>query len=199
MCTELSPCTENSLSLVFLVRKGPLIRAKKFSRVSILSHLVDVLDIFSFFGETDFYTPPVLGGAALLPFSAPAVYKKSCALGTLIFIHRWRWKRQKGSTSQHWRCIKIRLPFFLLGEGEGRVRGTGAEGGGGGSIFYWKSQEGGGVSRMEGPRGREGVCGVTLELWKEAKKHSRHQKARKFWNATMQSEHGPAPPKPLYS
>ena len=24
--------------------------------------------------ETDFYTPPVLGGAALLPFSAPAVY-----------------------------------------------------------------------------------------------------------------------------
>ena len=26
-------------------------------------------------GETEFYTPPVLGGAALLPFSAPAVYK----------------------------------------------------------------------------------------------------------------------------
>ena len=25
--------------------------------------------------ETDFYIPPVLGGAALLPFSAPAVYK----------------------------------------------------------------------------------------------------------------------------
>ena len=25
--------------------------------------------------ETDFYAPPVLGGAALLPFSAPAVYK----------------------------------------------------------------------------------------------------------------------------
>ena len=25
--------------------------------------------------ETDFYTPPVLGGAGLLPFSAPAVYK----------------------------------------------------------------------------------------------------------------------------
>ena len=25
--------------------------------------------------ETEFYTPPVLGGAALLPFSAPAVYK----------------------------------------------------------------------------------------------------------------------------
>ena len=28
-----------------------------------------------FMWETDFYTPPVLGGAALLPFSAPAVYK----------------------------------------------------------------------------------------------------------------------------
>ena len=26
------------------------------------------------FWETDFYTPPVLGGAVLLPFSAPAVY-----------------------------------------------------------------------------------------------------------------------------
>ena len=25
--------------------------------------------------ETDFYTPPVLGSAALLPFSAPAVYQ----------------------------------------------------------------------------------------------------------------------------
>ena len=25
--------------------------------------------------ETYFYTPPVLGGAAFLPFSAPAVYK----------------------------------------------------------------------------------------------------------------------------
>ena len=25
--------------------------------------------------ETDFYTPPVLGGAALLPFSAPVVCK----------------------------------------------------------------------------------------------------------------------------
>ena len=26
-------------------------------------------------GETDFYTPPVLGGAALLDNSVPAVYK----------------------------------------------------------------------------------------------------------------------------
>ena len=60
--------------------------------------------------ETDFYTPPVLGGAALLPFSAPAVYKNQGSLGRRIFIHRWRWKRQKGSTSQHWWCIKISLP-----------------------------------------------------------------------------------------
>ena len=29
----------------------------------------------NFIPKTDFYTPPVLGGAALLPFSAPAVYK----------------------------------------------------------------------------------------------------------------------------
>ena len=32
--------------------------------------------------ETDFYTPPVLGGAALLPFSAPAVYKNQGPQGT---------------------------------------------------------------------------------------------------------------------
>ena len=31
--------------------------------------------ILSELWETDFYTPPVLGGAALLPLSAPAVYK----------------------------------------------------------------------------------------------------------------------------
>ena len=61
--------------------------------------------------ETDFYTPPVLGGAALLPFSVPAVYKKSWSLRHRIFIHRWCWKRQKGSSSQHWRCIKISLPL----------------------------------------------------------------------------------------
>ena len=34
-----------------------------------------VSQFFPIFWETDFYTPPVLGGAALLPFSAPAVYK----------------------------------------------------------------------------------------------------------------------------
>ena len=33
------------------------------------------MEVFLQKWETDFYTPPVLGGAALLPFSAPAVYK----------------------------------------------------------------------------------------------------------------------------
>ena len=32
--------------------------------------------------ETDFYTPPVLGGAALFENSAPAVYKVQGPLGT---------------------------------------------------------------------------------------------------------------------
>ena len=43
-----------------------------------------------------------LGGAALWPFSAPAgCIKKSCALRAQDFyIHRWRRKRQEGSTSQ---------------------------------------------------------------------------------------------------
>ena len=38
-----------------------------------------------------------------------APVQKSCALRTLNFIHRWRWIVKKGSTSQHWRCIKITL------------------------------------------------------------------------------------------
>ena len=38
--------------------------------------------------------------------------------------------------------------FFLLGEGEGGVRGAGR--GGGGSICYWKCQEGGGLPVGEG-------------------------------------------------
>ena len=40
--------------------------------------------------ETDFYTPPVLGGVAFFDNSAPAVYKNSGSLGHRIFIHRWR-------------------------------------------------------------------------------------------------------------
>ena len=54
-------------------------------------------------GDWFLYTSSA-GGAALLPFSAPAVYKKSCALRTLIFIHRRRWKRQKG---QHLPALEV--------------------------------------------------------------------------------------------
>ena len=39
--------------------------------------------------ETDFDTPPVLGGAALLDTSAPAVYKIQGPYGTRSFLHRW--------------------------------------------------------------------------------------------------------------
>ena len=46
-------------------------------------------------------------------FPAPAVYKNPVSQGHRIFIHRWRWKRQKGSTSQHWRCIKMSLLVLL--------------------------------------------------------------------------------------
>ena len=49
--------------------------------------------------------------------------------------------------------------FFLLGEGEGGVRGARK---GRGSVFYCKSQEGRGVCPRGGggeARGREGVCG----------------------------------------
>ena len=41
--------------------------------------------------ETDFYTPPVLGGAALLPFSAPAVCIKIKVLRAQdSYFHHWR-------------------------------------------------------------------------------------------------------------
>ena len=45
--------------------------------------------IFELQWETDFYTPPVLGGAALFDNSAAAVYKNSGSLGHRIFIHHW--------------------------------------------------------------------------------------------------------------
>ena len=46
--------------------------------------------------------------------------------------------------------------FFLLGEGEGGVRGRQEAGG---SVFYWQSQRGGGLLGGEGTRGRESVVG----------------------------------------
>ena len=61
--------------------------------------------MFLLFWETDFYTPPVLGGAALLPFSAPEVYRKS---GFLYTAGAENGKR----ASQHW-CIKNSLPCCL--------------------------------------------------------------------------------------
>ena len=45
--------------------------------------------------------------------------------------------------------------FFLLGEGEGGVRGAGR---GGSTFLKGKSQEGC-LQEGEGPRSREGVCG----------------------------------------
>ena len=59
-----------------------------------------------------FYTPPVLGGAALSDNSAAAEKKKLCAQRTLSFIYRWRWIVKKGNTSQHLKCIKISLPVL---------------------------------------------------------------------------------------
>ena len=56
--------------------------------------------------ETDLHTPPVLGGEALFDNSAPAVYKNQGPQGT-EFLYT---AGAEGSTSQHWRCIKISLP-----------------------------------------------------------------------------------------
>ena len=43
------------------------------SGIQIVIISVRTVFLFARKWETDFYTPPVLGGAALLPFSAPAV------------------------------------------------------------------------------------------------------------------------------
>ena len=49
--------------------------------------------------------------------------------------------------------------FFLLGEGEGGVRGAGRRGGGGGrGRFFIENSTRGGSPGGGGPRGREGVC-----------------------------------------
>ena len=69
------------ISLLFLLQGIPCF----FDRLASLSQDLFILGeseertnhcLFGGFPwETDFYTPPVLGGADLLPFSAPAVYK----------------------------------------------------------------------------------------------------------------------------
>ena len=56
------------------------------------------------FWETDFYTPPVLGGAALLPFSAPAVQKKIRVLRAQDFYTPVALKTAKG---QHLPALEV--------------------------------------------------------------------------------------------
>ena len=58
------------------------------------------------FWENDFCTPPVLGGTALFDKSAPAV-SKIRVLRAQDFYIPLALNCQKGSTSQHWSCIKI--------------------------------------------------------------------------------------------
>ena len=60
--------------------------------------------------ETDFYTPPVLGGAALSDNSEQRCMKFRLLAEHRIFKHRWRWNVIKGSTSKHWMCLKLGLP-----------------------------------------------------------------------------------------
>ena len=59
--------------------------------------------------DTDFYTSQVLGGAALFENSAAAVYKNSSPKDP-EFYTPLALNCQKGSNSQHLRCIKISLP-----------------------------------------------------------------------------------------
>ena len=54
--------------------------------------------------ETDFYTPPVLRGAALFDNSAPAVYKKTLFSKDLEFYTPLALNRQKG---QHLSALEV--------------------------------------------------------------------------------------------
>ena len=62
---------------------------------------------------TDFHTPPVLGGAALF-----AVQRQQCIKFSVLraqdFLYTGGAERKRGSTSQHWRYIKISLPVGAL-------------------------------------------------------------------------------------
>ena len=55
------------------------------------------------------FEPTSSAGKCPFDNSAPVVYKWWVPRAQ-VFKHRWRWIVQKGSTSQHWRCIKISLP-----------------------------------------------------------------------------------------
>ena len=83
--------------------------------------------------ETDFYTPPVLGGAALF-HKIQRCIKILCPKDP-EFYTPLALNCEKGSTSQHWRCIKIlggRFGYFLFFSAWGRGRGSmGRQGGGG--------------------------------------------------------------------
>ena len=64
--------------------------------------------------ETDFYTPPVLEGAALSVNSAPAVYKIMCPKDPEFYTLALN--NNNNSTSKDWRCMKIRLPESPVSE-----------------------------------------------------------------------------------
>ena len=73
---------------------------------------------------------------------------------------RGLWDKNRGRTGgREFLCLvevsDIFYFIFLLGEGEGGVRGARRCGG----RFFIKNPRGGGALGGEGPRGREGVCG----------------------------------------
>ena len=60
--------------------------------------------------ETDFYTPPVLGGAAFSDKTAPAVKKILCPKDPEFYTPLVLNCQKKGSNSQHWRLYKNQSP-----------------------------------------------------------------------------------------
>ena len=101
--------------VLLLPRLAPLSWSLRlFFSANILLHgpldiCLDLLPAAPYNWETDFYTPPVLGGAALFGNSAPAVYKKPVPEDP-EFYTPLALNCQKGGTSHYWRCIKISLP-----------------------------------------------------------------------------------------
>ena len=71
--------------------------------------------------ETDIYTPPVLEGAALFAVQRQRCVKLPCPRDPQFYAPL-ALNGKKGSTSQHWKYVKISLPENLaqkLGERQG--------------------------------------------------------------------------------
>ena len=66
--------------------------------------------------ETDFYTPPVLGGAALFDNSAPVVYKNPVRYGPWILYSAGAELSKRAAPPSTGGILKFSLPYWIFGQ-----------------------------------------------------------------------------------